>query len=130
MAVRQLPPTNGGFDPTATRPPKLVKHIQNLEFTEMAKLLLLEAWSGESLSSDQGQPHRRPHRLPVTDILLWLECFSMIASVLRMEFPDKAAEFWAYQTSIIKAARNFKGNVWVAYDHQYRREVLVKRDLN
>ena len=31
---------------------------------------------------------------------------------------------------IIRAARNFKGMAWVAYDHQYQRETLAQRDLN
>ena len=118
-----------GFDPTAALPPKLVKRIRNLEFIEMAELLL-EAWPDENLSADPGQPHRRARRAPVTDILPWLECFGRLASVLCTEFPDKAAEFWAYQTSIIKATRNFEGTAWVAYDCQYRREALAKRDLN
>ena len=79
----------------ATLPPKLVKRIQNLEFIEMAELLP-EAWPDENLSSNLDQPHRCPRRSPVTDILLWLECFGRLASVLCTEFPDKAAKFWVY----------------------------------
>ena len=37
---------------------------------------------------------------------------------------------WAYKSSIIRAARNFDGTVWVAYDQQFRREALAQRDLN
>ena len=92
--------------------------------------LLPEAWPNKNLSADPGHPHHRARHTPVTDILLWLECFRRLASVLCTEFPDKAVEFWAYQTSIIKAARNLEGTAWVAYDHQYCREALAKRDLN
>ena len=47
-----------------------------------------------------------------------------------VETPHQSAEMWVYQSAIIRAARNFKGTAWVAYDHQYRREALARKDLN
>ena len=92
--------------------------------------LLPDTWQDESSPSEPGQPLRRPRRMPVTEILPWLECFARLASVLCTKYPSKAGELWAYQTSIIKVARNFEGVAWVAYDRQYRREALARRDLN
>ncbi|KAL5502321.1 hypothetical protein EMCRGX_G009074 [Ephydatia muelleri] len=34
------------------------------------------------------------------------------------------------QSSIIRAARNFDGTSWVAYDRQFRREAMARKDLN
>ena len=116
-----------GYDPKAALPPKLVKRILALEYVEMAELLP-DAWPEEN--TETGPQHRRTRHPPVTDILTWLECFASMAAVLSTRYPEKVAEFWAYQTSILRAARNFDGAAWVAYDRQYRREALARRDLN
>ena len=39
-------------------------------------------------------------------------------------------ELLAYQAAIIWAERNYEGKQWVAYDRQYRREALARKDLN
>ena len=127
-----LPPQNAPcsvYDPMVALPPRLVKRILNLEFLEMSELLL-DAWPDEASSADPGHPHRRTRRPPVTDILSWLEAFGRLASVLCSKYPEKAAEFWAYQSSILRAVKNFEGPARVAYDRQYRREALARRDLN
>ena len=128
-AGQLVTPLPSGYDPVAALPPKLVKRILNLEFVEMADLLP-EAWPEESAAADAGHQHRRARRPPVTDILTWLECYASMAAVLSTRYPGKISEFWAYQISILRAARNFEGPAWVAYDRQYRREALARKDLN
>lgn len=54
----------------------------------------------------------------------------MIAAIYSVRFPEKAPELLAYQTTIRCAERNYEGKQWVAYDRQYRREALMRRDLN
>ena len=71
-----------------------------------------------------------PARLPITDISQWVERYSLLAAVLCSKFPDKAGELLAYQASIVRAERNYEGKRWVAYDRQYRRQALARRDLN
>jgi hypothetical protein len=44
-----------------------------------------------------------------------------MAAILAITFPHKAAEFWAYQATIVQ---------WVAHDRKFRREALAHRDLN
>ena len=103
-------------------PLKMVKQILNIEFVKMAELLLD--------TSEQGHPHCRTCHPPVTNILQWLECLGRLASVLWTKYLDKAAEFWAHQSSILRAARNVEGTAWVAYDRQYWREALARWDVN
>ena len=67
---------------------------------------------------------------PVMDIKLWLECYSRMAAILVTHFPEKGPELWAYQTTILKAAHNYEGSNWVAYDRQFRRDMLARKDLN
>ncbi len=44
--------------------------------------------------------------------------------------PEKAPELFAYLGIIIRAERNYPTGAWVAYDRQYRRKALARRDLN
>ena len=110
-----------GYDLVAALPSKLVKCILSLEFVEMAELLP-EARPEESAAADTGHQHCRTRHLPVTDILTWLECYTSMAAVLSTRYPRKVLGFWAYQASVLRAAKNFEGLAWVAYDRQYRRE--------
>ena len=73
-------------DGLAPLPPKLIKRIQQLEFVEMADLLP-EAWLLEE-STMEAQLRRQ--KGPVTDILVWVQCFATFASTLAMAYPDKS----------------------------------------
>ena len=104
-------------------PARVVKRILDLEFVEMAEL-----------STDDDLPQRpgcpAPARLPVTSISQWVEKYSLMAAVLSTHFPEKAAELFAYQATIVRAERNYEGSRWVIYDRQFRREALVRKDQN
>ena len=115
----------GPYNPSASLPAKLVKRILELEFAEMSEISVADA--------DPPQvPGRTPTLalLPVTDISVWVERFSMIASIFVTRFPDKAAELFTYQASIVRAEQNYEGKRWVIYDRQYRREAVARKDFN
>lgn len=122
------------ISPIAGIPARLVRRILDLDFVEMCDLLP-DSWQEETqhllvLDSLQFAPRRLSRKAPVNDIGLWVECFLRMATVLVSQYPDKAPEMFCYQASIVRAARNFEGNSWVAYDRQYRREALANKDLN
>ena len=119
----------GPYNPSATLPPKVVKKLLALEFVEMSELRA-DIWPDEPSGSDSTHTPRRPSKPPVTSIRTWLECYGRMAAVLTARFPEKAAELWAYQTSIIHAAHTYEGANWVAYDRLYWREKLAAKDLN
>ena len=122
--------TTGPYNPAASLPPKIVKKVLDLEFVEMAELKA-DIWVDEPLSLDASHPARRAvSKPPVTDIKVWLECFSRMAALLVTRFPEKGPELWAYQTMILRAAHNYEGSNWVAYDRQFRRDMLARKDLN
>ena len=116
----------GPYNPTATLPPKVVKKLLSLEFVEMNELRA-DIWPDDPRG---GHTPRRPGKPPVTNIRTWLESYGHMAAVLTSQFQEKAAEFWAYQTTILHAAHAYEGANWVAYDRLYRREMLAKKDLN
>ena len=114
----------GPYNPAASLPPKIVKKILDLEFVEMAELKA-DIWVEEPSTGDSGHARRQSGKPPVTDIKVWLECFARMAAILVMRFPEKGPELWAYQTSILRAAHNYEGANWVAYDRQFRRDMLA-----
>ena len=118
--------TPGPYNPAAALPPKVVKRILALEFVEMSELRA-DVWPEDPAPSSTP---RRPGRPPVINIKTWLECFARMAAVLVSRFPEKGPELWAYQSTILNAAHSYDGATWVAYDRQYRREMLARKDLN
>lgn len=113
----------GPYSPMASLPTKTVKRILNLEFLEMSEV------TGDDLSvGTSGRPP--PPRLPITDISQWVQRYSTMAAIIASRFPHKAAELFAYQAQIVRAARNYEGDRWVAYDRQFRREALTRKDLD
>jgi len=114
----------GPYNPAASLPAKVVKRILELEFVEISEISV----DAEPSANPTRAP--APARLPITDISVWVERFSLMAAVLVSRFPDKAAELFAYQASIVRAERNYEGKRWVLYDRQYRRQALARKDLN
>ena len=94
--------------------------ILGLEFVEMSELIP-DTWHEDGHASLDGGEAQRRHsrRPPVTDTMTWLQCYVRLAEVLSTRYPDKAQELWAYQSLIIRAARNYLGQAWMAYDCLY-----------
>ena len=59
-----------------------------------------------------------PARLPITDISVWVERYSLMVATLAARFPEKALELFAYQVTIVRAERNYDPGRWVLYDRQ------------
>ena len=79
-------------------------------------------------SSIHGRQPRR--RTPVSDILVWTECYALMAAVLTEKFPSFSPQLFAYMRRVVHAARNFRGTAWVAYDRLYRRQAAARRSLD
>ncbi len=47
-----------------------------------------------------------------------------------MQQGSRIPELFAYQATIVRAERNYEAGWWVAYDRQFRREALARKDLN
>ena len=119
----------GPYNPSAAVPPKVAKKLLALDFVEMSELRA-DFWPDDPSASDASTGPRRTGKPPVTTTRSWLECYSRMAAVLTSRFPEKAAELWAYQTTILHAAHTYEGTNWVAYDRLYRREMLAEKNLN
>ena len=72
----------------------------------------------------------RRQKGPVTDILVWVQCFVTLVSTLSLQYPGKVPEFMAYLATIVRCQRDYGGPAWVLYDRAFRRRVEAMKDLN
>ena len=127
-------PKRGAVQPRSGAATKVGSTDCRLEFVEMSDLLP-DSWQEETqtlvvFDTQLLNPRRLGRKAAIRDISQWVECYSKMVAVLSARYPEKASELWAYQASIVRAARNFEGSLWIGYDRQYRREALARRDLN
>ena len=73
---------------------------------------------------------RVPRRGPVTNILLWVECYSSLVAVLSSKYSNKIGHLMAYQKTIIKAHRSFVGEGWVVCYTCFQRKVANMKNLD
>ncbi len=97
--------------------------------------LLPDSWRlDELLQPESSQPtcHGtvKQRKKPVTDILTWVKCFSVMAAVMTAKHPDRAPGLFAYNKSIVRASQVFEGPTWVSYDIQFRRKAALSRSFN
>ena len=90
MPSNQAPPS---FDPITGLPARFVKRILEFEFVEMADMLP-DSWQEQSQTGTDTHPLtcRLVRRASITDITLWQEGFTRLASVLTSIHPTKATK--------------------------------------
>ena len=121
--------SNSATNFATSLPPKLIKKILDLEFIDMAELVP-DAWQQGEDTNTGCCSRLTPKRGPVTDILLWVECYSILAGVLTTKYPERAPDLMAYQKTIVHASRSFAGEHWVTYDMCYRRQAAANKSLH
>jgi len=57
----------------------------------------------------------------VGNIIVWLDCYALMVSVLSSAYLEKFGQFMLYQKNISLASCRFIGEGWVIYDSSYRR---------
>ena len=92
-------------------PAKLVAKIQKGDYVDMAELLRDNMeWEHPLSTSDSSESKSgRASRREVPDLLSWITCFGVYASVIRDKYPQKAKQLLAYQTLIVREARRCRG---------------------
>ena len=131
-SVSSYQPSSSSAGVQSSLPPRIVRRIQLLEFVDMVELLP-ESWRLEETRDEGCCSHvRRPHsrRALVTDIAVWVECFSMYVAVLAPLFPHHIADFMGYQRTIVRASRNYEGTAWASYDVAFQRQAAATHSLN
>ena len=90
--------------------------------------LLPERLASDSTSGDSSL-HRSKGKL-VTSILEWVQCFSLYTAIISKKQPDRVADLLAYQSLIIDAHREYKGDYWSGYDRRFRQRAAATQSIH
>ena len=101
--------------------------IQNLEFIDMAELKPTAWRVSEPEKSNPLLPRKRE---PVTDILIWVQCYATLTAILAEKYPNKLPHLLAYQNTIVRCAQKYQGLNWALYDIEYRQKAAVTKSLD
>ncbi len=113
-------------------PDKLRRKILDVNFVDMSELLP-EVW----MSEDEETPMFRSVLMmlpkkragPITDIMLWSQCFASYVAIISSKFPSATPELLSYMAMIIKCARDYEGIAWAQYDRNFRKAKCQRKDL-
>ncbi len=72
----------------------------------------------------------QPSRKEVLDLLSWIACFGVYASVVADKHPHRVRELWAYQTMLVHEARRCGGKGWQVYDSMFRQQAANNPKVN
>ena len=107
-------------------PETICTKIVNLEFIDMADLKP-SSWLLHNEESEKAAFPFKKKKEPVTDILVWIQCYAAMATILAEHHPSKLPHLLAYQSTIVRCAQCYQG---VAYDIHYRRKAAMTKSLD
>ena len=122
----ETPTASSAFFPI---PENICTKIINLEYVDMVELKPSN-WLLHSDETDKTSFPFKKRKEPVTDILVWVQCYSAMASILAERYPAKIPHLMAYQSTIVKCAKRYQGLAWVAYDMEFRRKAAKSKSLD
>ena len=90
-------------------PQKLVLRIQAGEYVDMAELL--PDWLGinEGPPVDGDKEDKKQKRRQVSNILEWIQCYSIYMAVWTQKFSRKIQDMLGYQALIVEARMEYEG---------------------
>ena len=59
-----------------------------------------------------------------------MQCFSLYTAIISKKQPDRVADLLAYQSLIIDAHREYKGNYWSGYDRRFRQRAAATQSIH
>ena len=97
-------------------PAKLVSKIESGAFIDMADLL------PERLGTycNDEEAKGKTKKPVVTNILEWLQCYSIYVAIRGQKQPERIRDLMGYQALIIDAHMEYKSNCWMGYDRRFR----------
>ena len=111
---------------------KLVQRTQAGDFVDMAELFpdRLGINAGRDPQSKVIRTIKKQKRRQVMNILEWIQCYSIYMAVRVKKFPDKVQDMlgYGYQTLIVEARIEYKGDGWLGYDRHFRQTAAASPD--
>ena len=55
----------------------------------------------------------------MTNILEWIQCFSVYIAVITRKQPDRIQDLLGYQSRILETHLEYAGDYWLGYDRRF-----------
>ena len=115
-------------------PAKIVEIIEKGEFIDFVELLpkhpILEDQSVTELSENIvviSHSRQLTKKKVIKDIETWMEAFCTFAAVRAKKYPLTIPDLLAYGATIVKGARDYGGQQWLAYDYRFRQLAAARQ---
>ena len=99
-------------------PAKLAKRIQEGLFVEIVELMP-DYLRGPNPSDEDQLKNSKPKNWEITNIVDWIQCFSLYIAVVCRSQPQRIADLLGYQNLIITSHQRFPDFNWVTYDREF-----------
>jgi len=106
-------------------PAKLVRRIQDGLFVEMGELSPDRLDFQDLLATEQSASSSKVHE--VTDIIDWVQCFSVFTAIIHRSQPDRTPDLLGYQNLIVQTSLRCQEGRWVIYDRRFRLKASALR---
>ena len=106
-----------------TVPKSLLEMILRWEFIDLAELVPSQSLHDQMIDTQARFALFeliRPKRKQIESITVWTKAYTVYVATLLRKSPEQASELLAYQLTIIKAAQQYDGLQWRAYDTHFR----------
>jgi hypothetical protein len=106
-----------------TVPISLLERIQRWEFIDLAELVPLQSVHDQMIDTQARFALFeliRPKRKQIESITEWTKAYTVYVAALLQKFQEQARELLAYQLTITKAAQQYDGLQWRAYDTHFQ----------
>ena len=100
-------------------PARLVEKIIRGEYVDLNALLSHRLGAPEPTLTEALQRKTREEK-QITSIEQWVVCFSSYMSVVVLQIPHRTRDLLGYMSLVVKAAHNYEGTPWLAYDAHFR----------
>ena len=77
----------------------------------------------------EGDKDEKPKRRQISNILEWIQCFSIYMAVRAQQSPAKIQDMLGYQTLIVEARMEYEGDGWLGYDRCFRQNAAASSDI-
>lgn len=119
-----------GYSPV---PFKLVSQCLAGKFVDLAELLAANPNEHEAESQVLfdgrlvlAAPSKKPRR-QITDIVQWLEAFTVYMMIIASRFPNRWTDLTQYKLLILRTFRQYAGKVWLSYDRAFREQAAATK---
>ena len=89
-------------------PDSVVAKIRKLEFVDMSELRP-ESWLLDEEADEKSVAALKTKKKPVTDILVWVQCYASYVAVLAQSFPTHTPNLWLTWQPLSDAIIDLKG---------------------